>query len=418
MFLQPICRKNALSLHQKKTKIDAMTNHTPTLLAALSTSLALLCACHHEHDHEHDHDHGHELHDDHQDPSDHADHPAHNPDDIILSPEKAQAAGIEVQVAERGIFHNVIQTSGSLQAASCDETTIVATVSGIVTHAQHISEGMAIARGTTLYYLSSSQLQEGDQARRIEIDYLAAKREYDRARPLAADQIISQKDFAQIERDYETARLAYEAIGRNTTGRGVAVKAPTTGFMKECLIKDGDYVNVGDPLMVITRNQHLYLRAEVPVRYYSALSSITSAKFRTQYSDRVFDLAEMHGQLLSSGKSAVSTSSYVPVTFQLDNQGDIVPGSYAEVFLVTGERSDVLSLPTTALTEEQGVYYVYLQENDHTYHKREVQLGDTDGQNTEIRSGLNGGERVVIRGAINVKLASASNAIPAHTHNH
>lgn len=389
-----------------------------TLLAAAAL-LTLCCGCtdHHDHDHDHHHD-AHEMaeHDDDHD-DDHAGH-HHSPDDIVLSPEKAQAAGVEVQVAERGIFHNVIRTSGSLQAASCDETTIVATVSGIVTHAQHISEGMALSQGNTVYYISSGNLQEGDQARRIEIDYLTAKREYERALPLAEEQIITQKDFNAIRQAYDKALLAYQAIGKNTSTRGVAVKSPITGYMKECMVKDGDYVNVGDPLMTVTRNQHLYLRAEVPVRYYSALSQIRSAKFRTQYSDRVFDLAELDGELMSSGKSAVSTSSYVPVTFKLDNHGDIIPGSYAEVFLVTGERTDVLSLPTTALTEEQGVYYVYVQESADSYHKQEVTLGDTDGQYTEITRGLQGGEHVVVRGAINVKLASASAAIPAHTHNH
>lgn len=382
------------------------------------------CNSHHHDNHHHDvedadHDvHGHH-HDDEDDDIDDAEQSHHHKlGDIILSPEKAAAAGVEVETVVRSVFHNVIQTSGSLQAASCDETTIVATVAGVVSHAQHISEGMSITKGRTVYYISSEQLLDGDQARRTEIAYLAAKREYERALPLAQEQIIAQKDLTILERDFQTARLAYEALGQHSPGQGVAVKAPVTGYMKQCWVKDGDYVNVGDPLMVITRNQHLYLRAEVPVRYYSKLSHIKSAKFRTQYSDEVFDLEQMHGQLLSSGKSAVSTSSYVPVTFQLDNHGAIVPGSYAEVFLVTDERQDVLSLPTSALTEEQGVYYVYVQTDQHTYLKREVVLGDTDGERTEIRRGLNGGERVVVRGAINVKLAAASNAIPAHTHNH
>lgn len=370
---------------------------------------SLLVACGH-HDHDHDHDHDAEVAE--------ADAHHHSPDDIVLSPEKAAAAGVEVRRAERGNFHNVIETSGSILAASCDETTIVATISGVVSHAQHISEGMAISKGATVYYLSSDKLQEGDQSRRIEIAYLAAKREYERALPLANEQIISQRDFAAIQTEYENAQLAYEAIGRNSSKRGVTVKAPVSGYMKECMVKDGDYVSVGDPMMVITRNQHLYLRAEVPARYYSALSDIRSAKFRTQYSPEVFDLEQMNGELMSSGKSAVSTSSYVPVTFKLDNHAGIIAGSYAEVFLVTGERPDVLSVPTTALTEEQGIYYIYVQADEHTYHKQEVLLGDTDGEYTEIRSGLSEGDMVVVRGAINVKLAGASNAIPAHTHNH
>lgn len=398
--------------------------HRTTLLhyLAAATALVLLAlsyGCrntHHDHDHDHDHE-GEEMAEDHDHDHDHDAH-HHAPGTIILEPEKAKAAGVETAIAQRGTFHDVIVTSGSITAASCDETTIVATVPGIVSHSQHISEGMAITKGTTIYYLSSDKLKDGDNAQRARIAYLATKREYDRALPLVKDHIITERDFNVIRTDYENARLAYEAIGSNATGRGVAVKAPVTGYMKECMVKDGDYVQVGQPMMVITKNQHLYLRAEVPVRYYGQLGSIRSAKFKTQYSGNVFDLKEMNGELMSSGKSAVSTSSYVPVTFQLDNKGDIVPGSFAEVFLITGERQNILSLPTTALTEEQGVYYVYIQEDEHSYRKQQVQLGATDGELTEITDGLKGGERVVMKGAINVKLAAASNAIPAHTHNH
>lgn len=343
---------------------------------------------------------------------------SHSPGTIILEPEKARAAGVEVRVARRGTFHDVIQVSGSVMAASCDETTIVATVSGVVAHARHISEGMAISKGTTVYHISSDKLQDGDYAQRARIAYLAAKREYDRALPLVKEKIISEKDFNVIRTDYENARLAYNAVGKNTSAKGVSVVSPVSGYMKTCMVKDGDYVEVGAPLMVVTKNQHFYLRAEVPVRYYSSLSKITSAKFRTQYSRDIIDLKSVNGILMSSGKSAVSTSSYVPVTFQLDNKGDIVPGSYAEVFLITGERQNVLALPTEALTEEQGVYYVYIQEDEHSYTKREVEPGTTDGELTEIVSGLKGGERVVTKGAVNVKLAAASNAIPGHSHNH
>ena len=45
-------------------------------------------------------------------------------------------------------------------------------------------------------------------------------------------------------------------------------------------------------------------------------------------------------------------------------------------------------------------------------------LGETDGEAAEVCRGLKGGEPVVVEGAIHVKLASASNAIPAHTHSH
>lgn len=401
------------------TSLDTVIRFFCTVFVTMLLAMATGCrGGHHDHDGHHHDEHSDDEHAEagHAD-ADHDDHD-HAPGTIILEPAKARAAGVEVSTVERGMFHDVIQTSGSITSASCDETTIVATVPGIVTQAQHISEGMTITRGTTLYYLSSDKLKEGDQAKRAKVAYLAAKREYERALPLVEEKIITQKEFNVIRTDYENAKLAYDALSGNDTQRGITVKAPISGYMKQCMVKDGDYVEMGAPMMVITKNQHLYLRAEVPVRYYSQLSNIKSAKFRTQYSGDIFNIRDMHGQLMSSGKSAVSTSSYVPVTFQLDNPGNIVPGSYAEVFLITGERQNIITLPTTALTEEQGVYYVYIKEDDDCYRKQEVGLGATDGEYTEITRGLAGGERVVTKGAINVKLAAASNAIPAHTHSH
>lgn len=388
------------------------------VVLSLTYILGFTLSCnrlHHNHEHDEateEHDHNHEAHDEHDHEHEHA------PGVIVLSPEKAKAAGVVVSVVERGMFHDVIQTSGSITSASCDETAIVATVPGIVKQAQHVSEGMSISKGTTIYYISSDRLKDGNLAKRAKVAYLAAKREYERAKPLVDEKIITQKEFTVIATEYENAKLSYEALSSNDSERGITIKAPETGYMKQCMVKDGDYVEMGDPLMVITKNQHLYLRVEVPVRYYSQLGNIKSAKFRTQYSGDIFNIKDMHGELMSSGKSASSTSSYVPVTFQLDNPGNIVPGSYAEVFLITGERQNIISLPTSALTEEQGVYYVYIQLDEDSYRKQEVTLGATDGEYTEIKSGLQGGEHVVIKGAINVKLAAASTAIPGHTHNH
>ena len=52
------------------------------------------------------------------------------------------------------------------------------------------------------------------------------------------------------------------------------------------------------------------------------------------------------------------------------------------------------------------------------YAKREVRTGAGNGERIEITGGLKPEENVVTKGAIHVKLASASNAIPAHTHSH
>ena len=230
--------------------------------------------------------------------------------------------------------------------------------------------------------------------------------------------IVSEAEFNTIRETYENARIAYEALSPSEDGKGVAVKSPYSGYVENLLVKDGEFVALGTPLAAITKTERLQLRADVSERYYAYLPKITSANIRVPSVGRTYQLDELQGRLLSYGKASGDSSYYIPVTFEFRNTGDLVPGAFVEVYLLSKERENVISLPVSAITEEQGLYFVYVRLDEEGYKKQEVKLGATDGERVEVISGLTGGEQVVMQGAIYVKLSSASNAIPAHTHNH
>ena len=205
---------------------------------------------------------------------------------------------------------------------------------------------------------------------------------------------------------------------RASREKGAAVKSPMNGYVKSCLVKEGDYVTTGQPLMTVSQTRRLMLKAEVSERYYPELGRINSANIKTPYDNKVYRLSELNGRLLSYGKTSGDASYYIPVTFEFDNRGNLIPGSFVEVYLLAAKRQGVISVPVSALTEEQGLNFVYIQVDAEGYKKQEVKLGGNDDTRVEILSGLKGGEKVVTEGAVHVKLAAASNAIPAHTHNH
>ncbi len=387
----------------------------------------------HSHDHEgHNHEteeshegHGHEGHDheghDHEGHAHETEKPAGaetHSDEIILPKEKADAAGVKSITVQPDTFHQVIKTSGQVLTAQGDESTAVATVAGVVSFQGKVTEGMNVSRGASLLTITSSGMADGDPVQRARIDYEAAKKEYERMQTLAESRIVSEKDLAQARQVYENARISYEALGKNHSAKGQSITAPIGGFVKSILVKEGDYVSVGQPLVSITQSRRLFLRAEVSERYYDALRSVRSANFRTPYNNKVYELNTLGGRLLSFGKSAGDNSFYIPVTFEFDNKGDVVPGSYVEVFLLSGEMDGVISLPRTALTEEQGFFFVYLQLDEEGYQKQEVTLGADNGQSVQILRGVKAGDRVVTEGAYQVKLAAVSNALPAHSHEH
>lgn len=389
--------------------------------------------CHegHDHDHEgHDHEgHDHEGHDHDHEGHDHK-HEGHNhgsetkeshaggSDEIILPPAKAQAAGVESSIVEPGVFHQVIKTSGQVLAAQGDESVAVATVAGVVSFKGKVVEGMSVSKGMPLVVLSSKNMADGDPVQKARIAYEVSKKEYERMKALVGNKIVSEKEFAQAEQIYENARISYEAVAKNHSASGQAVTSPISGYVKNLLVKEGDYVSVGQPLVSITQNRKLFLRADVSEKYYPYLRTISSANFCTPYNNKVHALKDLDGRMLSYGKASGENGYYIPVTFEFDNKGDIIPGSFVEIFLLSSPIENVISLPHSALTEEQGSFFVYLQLDEEGYKKQLVSLGADNGESVQILSGVKAGDRVVTQGAYQVKLASATNAIPAHSHEH
>ena len=377
---------------------------------------------HKDHDHDHEgHDHENEGHD-HENEGDRHDEEdygaeGHNPDEIVMTAEQAKSAGVVVEPVVTKDFTTEIKAGGQILTASGDESAVVAPAAGIVSMKKGFTEGMPVAKGAFLLSVSSSKLPEGELTRRNELALTQAEQDYTRARKLIEDKLITEKELLAAKTEYERAKLAYEATGGKASG-GVTVSAPSGGYVKECLVSDGDYVEVGQPIMRLTQNRKLYLKADVRQKDWGKLGAIRMARFRPSYSETIYNLEDLDGKLVASGETTGTGSAFVPVTFEFNNTGGVVPGSYAEVFLVTGKRENVISVPKTALTEEQGVHFVYVKVDDEGYMKREVKLGESDGDHIEIVSGLKPGENLVTEGAIHVKLASAKAAIPAHNHNH
>jgi membrane fusion protein, heavy metal efflux system len=122
--------------------------------------------------------------------------------------------------------------------------------------------------------------------------------------------------------------------------------------------------------------------------------------------------------VLSIGKTTGDNSPFIPIYFEINSRPDMLPGSFADVYLKTTAVNDALAVPVSALVEEQGVFYVYVQTAGESFQKREVKTGASDGQQVQVLSGVEEGERVVTKGAYQIKLATMSGALPAHGHEH
>ncbi|MDE6811082.1 MAG: efflux RND transporter periplasmic adaptor subunit, partial [Muribaculaceae bacterium] len=339
----------------------------------------------------------------------------HSAGEIVLEPAKARDAGVKVETVSPSTFSEVIPTAGRILNSSADETTVVATQPGIVTLTRPWTVGMNINAGTPLFTISQSRLPEGDLAKKARIELNRSQNEFNRIEKLYKEHLTTAAEFEQAKADLENARLSASALKAGGNG---SVSSPKSGFVMQVYVKSGDYVDVGTPLMSISSTRRMRLQADLPVRNYSQINQVLSANFKLPQGETLFSLSDLNGKIVSHSRSTSENSAYVPVIFEFDNAPGIVAGSFAEVWLLGTPRPNVICLPKSAIVEEQGEYYVYIQKDEECYRKRRIRRGATDGNRIEITDGIKDGEKVVTQGAMAVKLASLSGAIPGHSHEH
>lgn len=319
------------------------------------------------------------------------------------------------------IFHEVIKASGELSARPSDEQVVTARSNGVVRWNDLVIPGAPVKRGQQLFVLASGNVTEGNiesQYREAKANFEKAEADLQRVEPLIADKIISQKDYLEIQNRYDQARIQFDMLSRNYTRGGQTVASPMAGFIKHISVRSGEYVQAGEPLAVITKDLSLQLEVVVPVRFASQLPFIAEANFKTLHKGSIYNTRQLNGKVISYGKALTNNTSLLPIYFSLTNDGTLIPGESVEVYLKSRPIENAFVVPGTALIEEQGNYYVYVQVAGESFEKREVKIGGQDGTSVQIVSGLNPAERVVTKGAYMIKLASQSGSVPAHGHEH
>lgn len=342
--------------------------------------------------------------------------------DISYLKEQAWKVEFSNMPVVRQTIYDVIKTTGQVQAAPGDEAVVVAKSAGIVKfRGASILAGVPVRSGQALFSVSGGDIAVDNidaAIRTARAEQNSAKAEFDRASELIKDKLITQTEFQQARLRYQQSQIALTNLSRSYGAGGKSAVAPSSGFIKELLVTEGQYVTAGQPLATITKNNRLMLRADVSLKDAGRISLINQANFTIIQNKQTYSTRELNGRLLSVAKTTGDKTPYIPVHFEIDSKAGIIPGSFAQVFLQTTPIINALSIPETAIIEEQGVFYVYVQTAGESFQKREVKTGASDGRNIQILSGIAEGERIVDKGAYQIKLATMSGAMPAHGHEH
>ena len=320
-------------------------------------------------------------------------------------------------------FGQVIKTTALVKSSQSGEVVISAKTNGNVLFISGlVLEGLEVSVGQALFSVSAGNFADNNIAVKYaeaKSNYEKANADYERAKELAKDKIVSEKDLLSARNQYENTKAVFDNLSNNFNASGQTITSPQAGFIKQVFVKNGAYVEAGQPIAVISQNKLLTLTAEIPSKFAPVLGNIKTANIRNINDNRSYTLEELNGKLLSFGKAANNDNFLLPVNLQVENNGSFVPGSFVEVYLKIFSNSTAVTVPNGALLEEQGKFFVWVQVHPELFEKREVTIGGTDGMKTEIRKGISPTERIVAHGAIFIKLAQATGGLDAHSgHNH
>lgn len=375
---------------------------------------------------------------------------------MIVKSQKNQVTYETAQV-EKGALINSISASGTI--TSGNYTNISTKVSGVVkkvyvTNGDKVVKGQKIAEvtldeyaqerqtATWVAYLEATEAVKDAQAAKVtaDIDMWEARQNLLDAETHYKDMVAgatntetgkeyTYNEEAIVTKEFEEAKLKFTAAEskylnsesdisnkkakvsstlRDYQQNSAIIVSPATGIINDLALAEGITVSANSTTsttsgVTIVSTQTVgkindsegQLIATVTVSEIDVLSLKANQKViltLDAYEDKSFT-----GKVLAvntSGTVSSGVTSY-PVTILLDPvEVDIYPNMAVSVEIITNLKTDVLLVPSSAVTtvEEQSTVQV---RKDSQISTVQVEIGDTNDSQTEIKSGLSEGDEVI-----------------------
>nr|WP_245559576.1 efflux RND transporter periplasmic adaptor subunit [Luteimonas mephitis] len=311
----------------------------------------------------------------------------------------ADAIPVEVAKASHRAVAASYTGTGALDARA--ESQVVAKTSGIAM-AVFVEEGQHVKAGQALVRLDADRARL--QAAQSEAQVRKLEANYQRAKQLAAQQMVSANDLDQLKYDLANARAVNNMA--NLELSYTSVVAPISGVVASRSIKPGNFVQINTPIFRIVDDSRLELTLNVPEREIATLKAGQPVKLQVDaLPGQSFDgIVDRVAPVVDSG------SGTFRVICAFAGGGALQPGMFGRIRIDYDQRANALVIPRVALLDDQGAPAVYVVRKGKAV-RVPIKTGYTDGEWTEVRSGLKPGEAVVTAGKVALREGSAVQVI-------
>jgi multidrug efflux system membrane fusion protein len=307
-----------------------------------------------------------------------------------------------------GINLNALGTVTSLATV-----TIRTQISGYLMKVD-FKEGDEVKKGDLLAEIDSrpyeaTLAQAKGQLARDEAMLKGAQVDLTRYQGLAAQNAVSHQTLdtqialvAQDQGTVEADRATVKSAEVNL--QYCRIVSPLDGRVGLRLVDQGNYVTPGDAngLVVITQLKPISVLFPVPEDNLQAISkriqagaTLPAAAYDRSAATKIAD-----GTLQTFDSQIDPTTGTIKLRAQFSNETEtLYPNQFVNIRLLLDTHKDVTTISTAGVQRGVPGTFVYLVNADSTVSVRPIQLGVTDGDRVEVRSGLTPGDRTVIDGA-------------------
>lgn len=182
----------------------------------------------------------------------------------------------------------------------------------------------------------------------------------------------------------------------------VQIRAPFAGTIEQRRFSLSERVAAGDGVFVLADTSTLWVAAELRDRDRGALSLQTGDTLDVFLSPA--DASPVSAVVSFIGREVDPATNAVPVIAVIQNaDGRLRPGMFVHVRVPIGAAQDALAVPESALLEHESRQFLFVPQDERSFRRVEVTVGQRYGELVEIRSGITAGERVVVAGSFTLK---------------
>lgn len=267
-----------------------------------------------------------------------------------------------------------------------------------------VEEGKLVQEGEALLKIEDRELRVDMEESRANFEQL--ERNFARTQDLFARKLINAQDFETQKNALELARLRYERA--RLRHAYTTVRAPFAGVVASREAQVGARVSANSRLFSLVKLDETVAKVFVPGRYLPIVAENQPAVVTSEFlPDRTF---RGWVKRISPVIDPKSGTFKVTVGVSGERPGDLPPGLFVNVRIITDTRPEAVLIAKRAVVYEGGERYVFALVNDRVV-KRKLAAGYEDPEHVEALSGFEVGTPVVVLGQSGLKDGSLARSV-------